>query len=268
MKFLPLLCCALCFVPPLEAMAQSAPASPEQLAAITARGRALEAYDQAAWHGTDAAQAVADGNTAGLKYFIAQKTAGGWTVDFGNLDASGTTFLTVLEATSQDGRHFRATRLPAPRSDTGFLVAAAHAIATAEAVFQPVPDYKYNVAVLPNPDGTLYVYLYPAQTDVKIFPVGGDERFTMSTDGIKILDAHRMHNSILARPADVGVPSGAHTVAGFRTVVVENVPQDTDVFHVLARTPAIPDYVDARGQLYLINVDGSIEYKGPAPAKP
>lgn len=252
----------------VPATAQQSPATPEQLAAITERGRALQAYDQAAWHGTDAGQAIAGSDTSGLQYYIARKTALGWVVDFGKLDPSGTAFLTTIEAVSLDGAHFTATRLVPTRSDTGFLPAAAHAIATAEAVFRPVSGYRYNVAVLPNPDGTMYVYLYPAQTDTKIFPLGGDERFTLSSDGTKILDSHRMHNSVLAQPVDTSLPNGAQLKAGFHTVVVENVPQDTDVFHVLARKPSIPDYVDAQGQLYVINVDGSIEYKGPAPAKP
>jgi hypothetical protein len=262
-----------------QALAQPAPASPAQLAAITERGKALAAYDQAAWHGTDAAQAVASGDTSGLQYYIARKTPTGWAVDFGKLDPSGTTFLTAIEAVSSDGFHFTAQRLTPARADTGFLVAGGHAIATSEAVFKPIAHHKYNVAVIPNSDGTMYVYLYPAQTNVNIFPVGGDERFTISADGTKILDAHRMHNSILEQPdgleqtistGNPGGPqiSGPQLVAGFRTVVVENVPQDTDVFFVLLRRPPAPDYIDAQGQLYLINTDGTITYKGPAAAKP
>jgi hypothetical protein len=247
---------------PIAAGAQqpSPPATAEQLAQITARGRALEAYDQAAWHGSDAGQAVAGRDTNGLDLFIARKTPTGWLVDFGKLDAAGTTFLTVIEASSPDGLHFTAQRLSPARSDTGFLVAAAHASKAAQARFHFVPGFNYNVAVLPNDDGTLYVYLYPAQTNPKIFPVGGDERYKFSSDGLTLLEEHRMHNSILAQDIDAGVPAGKHAAAGWRTVVVENVPQDTDVFHVLARTPPIPDYVSAQGQLYLIKTDGSIEY--------
>ena len=249
---------------------QPPPASPQELAAITARGKALQAYDQAAWHGTDAAIAVAGSDRSGLKYYIARQTSTGWNVDFGTLDPTGTTFLTTIEAVSPEGPHFTAQRLTPARSDTGFLVAAAHAIQTAGAAFKPVSGVKYNVAVIPNTDSTMYVYLYPAQVDPKIFPLGGDERFTISADGNKILDAHRMHNSILARPADAGpgAPPNTHAVAGFHTVVVENVPQDSDVFHVLARKPPLQEYVSAQGQLYLINTDGSIEYKGPAGTTP
>jgi hypothetical protein len=261
LKRLALVICVLIALPLAPALAQPAPASPQELAAITQRGRALEAYDHAAWHGTDAAQAAAHGDTTGLEVYVARQTPAGWVVDFGKLDSSGSTFLTAIEAQSTDGLHFTAARIAPARSDTGFLVGAAHAIKTAQAAFTPISGYKYNVAVLPNPDGTMYVYLYPAQSDPKIFPVGGDERFTVSTDRTKIVEAHRMHNSILAQNMN-----GA--VAGVRSVVVANVPQDTDVFHVLARTPPIPDYIVAQGQMYKINTDGTIQYQGPAGAKP
>ncbi len=249
------------------ARAQSTPASSQQLAAITERGKALAAYDRAAWHATDAAQAIAGGDATGVRFYIARRTSAGWTVDFGKLDPTGTAFLTAIEAAGDDNGHFTAQRLAPPRSDAGYLPAAARAIGTAEGEFKPVKGFKYNVAVIPNADDTFYVYLYPAQTEPHVFPVGGDERYTISSDGLKALDAHRMHNSILATPEGAGLPSGARQAAGFRTVVVENVPQDTDVFHVLARTPSIPDYIDAQGQMYVIATDGTIKYVGPAGAK-
>lgn len=88
------------------------------------------------------------------------------------------------------------------------------------------------------------VYLYPAQTVAKIFPLGGDERFTISADGTKILDAHVMHHAVIA------------------------VPAESNVFDVLARTPPMPDYVSAQGELYRINADGSIDYMGAGASPP
>ncbi|HVS47042.1 MAG TPA: hypothetical protein VMS32_10330 [Verrucomicrobiae bacterium] len=242
--------------------AQTAPANPAQLAAITERGRRLEAYDQAAWHGTDAARAIAGPDRAGLKYFIARRTPTGWDVDFGDLRADGTAFLTVLEATSADGLHFTAQRFTPARADTGFLVTAANAIAVTEGSFRPIAQRRYNTAVLPNDDGTAYVYFYPAQTVSEIFPLGGDERYKVSADGKTILEDHRMHQIIL----DVAqsAPVGTTAVAGWHTDIFSNVPEDTDVFHVLARTPPTPDYVGAQGQMYKIAIDGTITYQGAA----
>ncbi len=178
-----------------------------------------------------------------LQYYIARQTPSAWALDFGRPDPTGTSFLTTYEAVSSDGLQFTATRLTPARSDSGFLPAAAHAIATAEAVFKPVSGFRYNAAVLPNPDGTMYVYLYPAQTDPKIFPLGGDERFTVSADGTNLLESHRMHNSVLALPVDAGLPTGTRLSAGFHTVVVENVPQE---YRRLSR--ACSKAVDARSR--------------------
>ena len=265
----------LLFTMPLQVAAQAPSPSPslgppptqEELDAITERGRALYAYDQAAWHGTDAAHAIAGNDTAGLGFYIARRTATGWTVDFGTLDSTGKSFVTVFEAQSNDGARFTAQRLTPPRNDTGFLVAAAHAIKTVEAQFTFDSAYHYNVAVLPRDDGTMYVYLYPASSADAPAPFGGDGRFTVSADGLQILEAHRMHRRVLWQSFAYPKP-GAHLVAGFLHEVIEDRPQDSDVFLVLWRKPSIPQYVNARGQMYFIRTDGSIEYKGPAGSTP
>jgi hypothetical protein len=248
------------------AAAQDAPIpTPAELAAITARGRFLADYDQAAWHGSDAAQAAAGTNTEGLAVFIAQKTASGWVVDFGSLDAAGTSFLTVYEAKGADTQHFTVQSYKPARVDTGFLVAAAHAIKIAKANFEGAPGHAYNVAVLPNDDGTMYVYLYPAQTSA-IVPLGGDGRFKVSADGLTIFETHRMHHAIIEVSPNGAPPAGSRTVGMFHSDIYSTVPEDTDVFHVLASRPPMPEYVAAKGNWYLIDPDGTIHYKGPVPA--
>ena len=173
MRFALILAAWAVATPAFAAAQTTGPAGADTLAAITARGRALQAYDQAAWHGTDAAHALAGNDTTG-------------------------------------------------------------------------PRRRRSVKCR--------------------FALARDtERFTVSADGMTITQEHRMHNSIIAQALDEGVPAGAHVTAGFHTDVVEDVPQDTDVFHVLSRTPPLPDYVSANGQLYLIQTDGTIVYKGAAP---
>lgn len=46
------------------------------------------------------------------------------------------------------------------------------------------------------------------------------------------------------------------------------VPAESNVFHVLVRTPPMPDYVSAQGELYRINADGSIDYMGAGASPP
>lgn len=65
---------------------------------VTARGRALYEYDQAAWHATDAVQAT-NPPTQGLGRYIARKSDTGWKVAFGHLNDARDKFLVAYEAT-------------------------------------------------------------------------------------------------------------------------------------------------------------------------
>ena len=60
------------------------------------------------------------------------------------------------------------------REDTGWNLAAAKAIGTALEDFRG-PDRPFNVAVLPDDSGGLYVYVYPAQLKTDVYPLGADE---------------------------------------------------------------------------------------------
>src|SRR5439155_24775462 len=51
----------------------------------------------------------------------------------------------------------------------------------------------YNVAVLPARAEQLYVYLYPAQTGARLYPLGGDVRYLVDADGTKLLEKRQMH---------------------------------------------------------------------------
>ncbi len=49
---------------------------------------------------------------------------------------------------------------------------------------------------------------------------------------------------------------------GFHAAVVDDVPEDTDVFYVLTRQPSIPEIIATRNYVYRIDVTGSILYLG------
>src|SRR5215470_18399509 len=72
---------AAVLVIPFIAPAADAP-SREELDAITERGRALAAYDQAAWHSTDAVLALKPRGGA-VTHYIPRRTPTGWVVAFG-----------------------------------------------------------------------------------------------------------------------------------------------------------------------------------------
>jgi hypothetical protein len=222
---------------------------------VTARGRMLYECDQAAWHSSDALMAT-NPSKESLGRYIPQKSGSGWVVGFGRLNQARDKFLVAYEAiqgaTLQD---FTVKKFDPPREDTHFYLFAARAVDTALADFQG-EHRSYNAAVLPAPSNQLYVYILPAQTKDDVFPLGGDVRYLVSPEGTSIIEKHQMHKSIIENPAPV---KGAKTVAGVHTHVLSDVPEDSDVFHVLTRKPSVPEYImTSKKGGYLVREDGTI----------
>jgi hypothetical protein len=49
-------------------------------------------------------------------------------------------------------------------------------------------------------------------------------------------------------------------LAGYHTAILDDIPEDTDVFHLLARRPSVPEYVATPKFVYRIEPDGTIIY--------
>ncbi len=238
-------------------------ATEKELTAITERGRALAEYDAAAWHATDALQ-TANPNTAAGQHYLAKKENGRWTVVFGALNADKTKFLVSYEATRLDKpSEFGVKKNEPAKEDEEFYLFAARAMELTMADFGRATR-PYNVAVLPakqtegkDQQGLLYVYLYPAQTKVGTYPLGGDVRYLVSADGVKILAKRQMHKAIL----DVAPKKGKKMVAGYHTHVLSDEPEDTDVLHVLQQDPPLSEMVATQHFLYEVASDGTIRIK-------
>ena len=230
------------------------PPSAQELMAITERGILLNEYDQAAWHASDAVQ-TANPKTVEGQRWIAKKENEKWTVAFGTLNANKSAFEIHYEAVQQTKpQEFAVAEQTRPKLDRGFYLFAARAIEVALADFRE-EKRTYNYAVLPAPQGQLFVYLYPAQTRPRIYPLGGDVRYLMSADGMQIVEKRQMHKSILeSQPLD----KGKKLAAGFHTHVLSDLPEDTDIFHVLTQDPRIPEMVGTPHFLYQVRVDGII----------
>lgn len=224
---------------------------------VTARGRALFEYDEAAWHASDAVQATHP-DTRSLGRYIAHKSESGWTVAFGHLSAQRDKFIVACEAIqSPNPKEFTVRKLDPPREDTAFYLAAAKAIETALRDFRG-EQRPYNVAVLPAPSDQLYVYVLPAQTKAGVYPLGGDVRYLMTADGSSIVDKRQLHKSIIELDRS-SIPKGAALAGGVHSHVLSDVPEDTDVFHVLTRQPPRPEFIGMRsGKIYVIGTDGTI----------
>jgi hypothetical protein len=224
---------------------------------VTARGRALYEYDQAAWHASDSLQATHPAKDT-LGRYIAHKSDAGWTVAFGHLNDQRDKFLVGYEATQgASPQDFAVKKFDPLREDTAFFLAAAKAIDIALHDFRGV-QRPYNVAVLPAPSDQLYVYVMPAQTKAGVYPLGGDVRYLMTADGGTIVDRRQLHKTIIELPPS-SIPKGTTPAGGVHTHVLSDVPEDTDVFHVLTRQPPQPEFIGTTNKkLYEISTDGTI----------
>jgi hypothetical protein len=232
---------------------RTTPGTEVELAQITERGKNLAAYDFAAWHASDAVRALQPAEGSVVRY-IAKRTGTSWTVAFGRLNEKRDKFLISYEATQgSTPEEFKAAKHGPPKEDEGFFLFAARAIDTAVAEFKGEAR-PYNVAVLPAPSNQLYVYVLPAQTKSGVYPLGGDVRFLVSEDGLKIIEKRQMHKAIIE------FATAANTKAGFHIAVMDEIPEDTDVFHVLVRKPSVPQLIATSLFVYQIEPDGKIRY--------
>ena len=236
------------------------PGSEAELKAITERGRMLWEYDTAAWYSSDAVQALQPAGGS-VRRYVAKKTEGGWVVAYGRFNEQHDTFLVAYEAIQQSTpRDFKVITRDPPLADKGFYFAAAKALETGIAAFTG-GGRQYNAAVLPAPKNQFWVYLVPAQTDLKIWPLGADVRYLISDDGLRIVETRQLHKSIIEYPSP---KPGETTEAGYHTAVLDELPEDTDVFLVLSRKPSTPEWIATRTYIYRIDPDGKINYIMPA----
>jgi len=244
--------------PALKPHLRTVPADATELAAITERGRALAAYDAAAWYASDAVQAL-NPLEERIGMFLGHKTDAGWVMGFGQLNKAQDKFLLWYEAVPTANVKKPDVKVHEPAlEDTGDWLHAARAFER----FKPELSSHgrpYNLAVLPAPEGRWFVYSYPAQTDLKVFPYGADVRYTVSPDGTAVEDTHRMHASLLenGQPAN-----GAKTEMTYRTAFLDDAPEDTDVADVIMMGH-IPMVIAARTFVYRIEADGTAKYVAP-----
>ena len=237
-----------------DAVEAASKPSAAELAAITERGRLLAEYDAAAGRATDAVLATHPKERSSNRY-IARETEVGWVVDFGRLNETGDKFLIAHEAVQTGSpAQFEVRSFDLLREDTGWNLAAARGIEAAMWDFGKA-DRPYNVAVLPAANGSLYVYLYPAQIKEGVYPLGADVRYRISPDGTKITEKRQMHKSIIE---SVPARSDMAVASGYHTHVLSDLPEDTDVLLVLTRKPHVPEVVVTQTYMFTIDVHGAI----------
>lgn len=246
---------------PAASASGAVPPTAAELIEITNRGRRLADYEKA---GTRAIKALAKAfphalKDASFRQVLPNKSANGWKVSFGTLADKGETFAVTYEAIEgPHGGKYKVTKCPAGTTVKGVLLGEARAAIVAFAAF-PSKARKNNYAILPAADQNFYVYIYPAQTVAGIFPFGDDIRFKISADGFKILEARRMHKTLVQNKA--ASPDNPPAM-GVHIAVMADQPEDTDVMHVLVRKPLIGEMIATPHFVYKIETDGTIKYLG------
>jgi hypothetical protein len=243
----------LLFTASLVLAQRDSPPSKGELAEITERGRQLAAYDVAAWNATDEVMATKPTEGSVARY-IARKTDDKWVVVFGRFNEKRDKFLIVFEATQGTSAvEFKIKKHEPPHEDSGFYFAAAKAIETALADFRG-ENRPYNVVVLPAKSDQMHVYVLPAQTHNGVYTLGGDVRYLISKDASKIVERRQLHKAILEFKVD------ENAAAGFHTAILDDIPEDTDVFFVLSRKPSVPEYIGTHKYVFRVEPDGTVNY--------
>lgn len=230
-----------------------------ELDAITARGRLLAEYDRAAWYGTDAVLALHPDQNLVRGYLARRRADGLWEVVFGRLDPQANAFLIAYRAVqrSPGDTSYLATAVLPRESDAEWYARAARALDVARGAFGAA-NRPYNAMVVPaGGDGDWFVYLVPAITRPGVYPLGGDVRYRVSSDGRTMIAQRRLHNTVLEW-APPEAKAGREPVMTYHTAVLDDRPEDTDVFHVLSRAPKFQEYVVSKSFFFRIDVDGRI----------
>ena len=236
-------------------------ATQQQLDEISARGRALAGYQHAAW--TASMQLLATNpDPWQVQRYVAYHADSGWVVAFGRVNAERDTFYVshIAIPAAVNGQRVDSTfefqTFGAPGPDTDYLVRAARAMDVATMTLG-VTARAYSAAAIPNEKGEWLVYLTPSADAANVWPLGDDVRYRVSPDGLRVLETHRMHVGMVEASRGMG-GGDARLVAKGSGKALRDLPEDTDVFHVLMNRPATAEVVVTPRHRYRIDVDGSI----------
>lgn len=227
---------------------------------MTSRGRALAGYQRAAW--TASAQLLATNpDPWKVQRYVAYHADSGWVVAFGRMSSQRDTFYVshIGVPAAVNGQRvdslYEFETFPQPGPDTDFLVRAARAMDLA-VLTHGATSRPYSAAAIPNESGDWLVYLMPSADAASVWPLGDDVRYRVSSDGTRILETHRMHTGMVQTQT---VASSTQLTTRRTGKALRDLPEDSDVFHVLvARTPTATS-VATRHFTYVIAADGSIK---------
>lgn len=243
--------------------AQEAPASATAMTEAEEAGLQLAvdlgwkvyAYDQAAWHGTDAAlEDLSDADKRGIAGWIVNDVADGWETVFFRRAGDG---YEAAWAGVYDGKKVTRRTTYAPGERVLSAAETAMVTATLLARSQPVEvcaKAPPNVVVFPTgkPDGGLYAYLLTPQVKTGEIPFGGHHRFEVVDGAIKA--SRKFTNSCLTMP--VANEKGKRPEALSISHLLDPVPTEIHVFSVYAASLPVYVMTTQNGRIWAVEVSG------------
>jgi hypothetical protein len=228
----------------------AAKSTSDDFADISTRGRILSHYQ---WAVSSASISVTSERYClyGTMMKVAEERGAVWVVVFGNLNPQHTAFEIACEVRQTTAAKLSIRKFEPPESVSDFFFTAAMAIYGALGTTDAPPGFEYSV--IPGSAKEIYVYVTPVQLKPNVSVFGGDVRYLISTEDYRIIEKRVLHKTVIFFNKTAPPP-----VAGVHTHVLSDLPEDTDVSYVLSRAPKIPEYVNTKSHVYLIQTDGSI----------
>lgn len=232
----------------------------EVLDSITARGKLLAEYDFASWYATDAVLAAQPRSGLIEGYLARQKPDGLWEVVFGRLNVRRDTFYVAFRAIQRErgSQSYTTYEMRPPAAEQGYFLLAARALYVTRDDFGPkTRPFTATVAQIAGND-EWYVYYIPGPRNNRIWLSGGDIRYRVTADGRSIIEKRPLHNATNEFVAPPTKMDGSTLDFSLATIVRDDRPEDTDVFHVLVRQPRVRGLFVSRSYYFEIDTTGRI----------
>lgn len=214
-------------VPPL-------PSAEQRVAQSAGVGRLLYLFDRAAWTSTDALTATVpkDQLTGAGGYVVELADPQTFRVTYyrGAGDAARAFFVADVRAGQVVRKELLTT--PVALSADQAILARARDVASARAVergYKPCTPFPFNTVVLPSRNGgPVAVYLLSAMPDATTYPMGGNYRVVVASDGTVV--ASRPYTVSCLNVPVPKLPAGAKPVGVTVTHLLDPVPTEIHVF--------------------------------------
>lgn len=222
----------------------------EEIARIEKRAELIAGYERASILSSDYLMGR-QVDTNGVETWVALFEERMWVVYYGKLSKKEKQFKSVYVVAIPHGKSKEVT-MASPRKTSKDLLTFARAIKIAANEITEPQVPRYNPSVFREIDGTITVYFLPGNTQEGIVLIGGEYKVSVSSDGKRVLNSRKVHNSILRmqeHPADPDdKPAG-----GYHTHVLGDLPEETEVA-VLRLHPTLAPHIIV-GEKWTFGVD-------------